>query len=218
MYPKYKRSQQFDVYPPGALDLPKNLGIGFINGIWNTSEMAQESAKYLSKLSGGYNVHAVYNATHGTSPDLKECKLGLKFIATDPVKQLHQMWNSFFDKSSLTAKFLMICHSQGAIHVRNALLDYTPELRDRILVVAIAPGAYIYHETCADVLHYRAALWRDFVPRLDREGAKREKDTTVTLDSHSEAPSFDHEFMSPTYRERLRQHIINYTTNQGENF
>ena len=125
------------------------------------------------------------------------------------------MWNSFFEKSSANAKYLMICHSQGAIHVRNALLDYPPELRERILVVAIAPGGYIYRETCADIIHYRAEWWRDLVPRLDRTGARREKDTTVNLSSHPDACFWDHEFMSPTYERELRKHITNYINTNG---
>jgi YD repeat-containing protein len=131
-------------------------------------------------------------------------------------KHLDKMWNSFFEKNSANAKFLMICHSQGAIHVRNALLDYPPELRERILIVAIAPGAYIYKETCGNVFHYRAEWWRDFVPRLDRSGAKREKDTITTLSSHPDASAFDHEFMSPTYQRELRKHITNYIKANGK--
>jgi pimeloyl-ACP methyl ester carboxylesterase len=125
------------------------------------------------------------------------------------------MWNSFFDKNS-EAKFLMICHSQGAIHVRNALLDYPPDLRERILVVAITPGAYIYRETCGKAWHYRTAYWRDFVPRLDREGSRREKNTIVDLISHSDASTFDHEFTSPSYQERLQDHIRRYIKSQGK--
>lgn len=193
----YENSHCYEL--DGLPNLPNNLGIGFINGIWNNSKDAKSSAQYVSRLAGGYNIHGVYNATHGTDIDLLECQLGLKFIATDPVRQLHKMWNSFFEKSSKNSKFLMICHSQGAIHVRNTLLGYPPELRNRILVVAIVPAAYIYKETCADVIHYRAKSLRDFVPRLDKSGAEREKDSIVTLDSHSDAPYFDHEFMSPTY-------------------
>ena len=64
----------------------------------------------MSRLSGGVNVHGVYNATHGNDTDLAECGLGLNDIATEPVRQLHKMWNSFFEKSSANAKFLMICH------------------------------------------------------------------------------------------------------------
>lgn len=196
-------------------NLPNNLGIGFINGIWNDFKGSRESAEYISRLAGGHNVHAVYNATHGGA-DLPECWMGLDYIATEPVRQLHKIWNSFFERSSADAKFLMICHSQGAIHTRNALLDYPPELRERILVVAIAPGAYIYKETCANMIHYRAEWWRDFVPRLDRDGAWREGGSIFTLSSHPDASRFDHEFMSPTYRVRLRQHIINYIQSQGK--
>ncbi|MBS0622015.1 MAG: DUF687 family protein [Verrucomicrobia bacterium] len=211
----YENSTYYDLSGDSIPNLSSDLGIGFINGIWNDFEGARASTQYLSKLAGGYNIHAVYNATHGRGVDVYECELGLKYIATEPVRQLHKIWNSFFELSSAGAKFLMICHSQGAIHVRNALLDYPPELRERILVVAIAPAAYIYQETCAQVIHYRAEGWRDFVPRLDRAGAKREKDTIVTLASHPDAAAFDHAFMSPTYQKLLKQQIINYIIKDG---
>src|SRR5262249_35061225 len=156
---------------------------GFVNGIMNSFDEAKETARYLSALAGGYNVHAVYNASHGPKWDLYECDLGLNFKATEPGRQIHKMWNSFFEKSSKNAKFLMICHSQGAIHVRNALLDYSPTLRERILVVAIAPAGYIYQVSCATVTHYRAAFYRDFIPHLDGEGKRRESKNTVELAS-----------------------------------
>jgi Protein of unknown function (DUF687) len=215
MYPDYEGSKTFDLSANGFPNLPDDLRIGYINGIWNVAKGSKESVEYLSRLSGGYNIHAVFSATHGTCVDLKECKKGLSYIATEPVRQLYKMWNSFFEKSSANAKFLMICHSQGAIHVRNALLDYPPELRERILVVAIAPAAYIYQETCAKVIHYRAEWWRDFIPRFDRAGAKREKDSVVTLRSHPDAAAFDHEFMSPTYQERLQRQLIHYIETRG---
>lgn len=142
--------------------------------------------------------------------------MGLRYIATEPVRQLHKMWNSFFEQNSVNAKFLMICHSQGAIHVRNALLDYPPELRARILVVAIAPASYIYKETCASVIHYRADWLRDFIPRLDYAGAEREKDSIVTLSSHPDASPFDHEFMSPTYETMLKVHIQRFLVTGGK--
>ena len=159
----------------GLPEISEDLAIGFINGIDNSFDQAKESATYISKLAGGCNVHAVYNATHGKIGDVVECNMGLNYNATPPVRQLHQMWNNFFEKASASAKFLMICHSQGAIHVRNALLAYPPEIRDRILVVAIAPGGYIYKETCAQVIHLRVNGLRDPIPRIDRKGAEEKK-------------------------------------------
>lgn len=208
----YERSKVYDLNLPDSGD----LGIGFINGMNNTFKQAYDSVSYISKLAGGSNVHAVYNATHGITTDLSECAMGLNYIATEPVRQLHKMWNSFFDKTSFQSKFLMICHSQGAIHLRNALLDYPENLRSRILVVAIAPASYIYQQTCAKVIHYRASEIRDIVPRFDQEGANRSKGTIKTLKSHPEANFMDHDFISPTYKARLREHIDNYTYSKGQ--
>ncbi len=216
MFPTYEPSTTFDLSYIELPNLPGGLGIGFINGVWNTLDMAKVNAQHISRLAGGYNIHATYNATHGTSIDLAECYDGLNYVATEPVHQLHAMWNSFFEKSPPEIYFLMVCHSQGAIHVRNALLDYPPELRKRILVVAIAPAAYIYLETCAHVYHYRAKAWRDFVPRIDTSGAKRAKGTIIDLDSHKRASIFDHEFTSLTYQEILQRHLDSYIQSQGK--
>lgn len=212
----YRGSTCYDLSSDGLPELAQDMAIGFTNGIWNSLEDAKGSARYLSNLAKGCNIHSVYNATHGLLTDPHEYLRGLKHIATEPVRQLHNMWDSFFAKSSSTAKLLMICHSQGVTHVMNALLDYPPELRKRILVVAIAPGSYVYKETCAKVVHYRTKKWyRDFVPRLDGKGAKREADTIVELESHADAALFDHEFMSPTYIEKLQEHIDNYISTNG---
>lgn len=209
--PYYERSQTYDLGLPNQ----ENLGIGFINGIDNIFKNSHDSTSYISRLGKGINVHAVYNATHGLTADLYECKMGLNFIATEPVRQLHKMWNNFFSRSSADAIFLMICHSQGAIHTRNALLDYPEHLRNRIIVVAIAPGAYIYPETCAQVIHYRVA--RDIVPRFDQKGMKRSKNTIVELESHPDAPWFDHPFDSPSYLKKLQDHINEYIITNGRN-
>ncbi len=103
--------------------------------------------------------------------------------------------------------------SEGAIHVRNPLLEYPNELRERILVVAIAPGAYIYSETCARVIHYRA---RDLVPWLDFYGLIRERHSTVILPSAPDASWIDHSFMSPTYIYSIRKHMDKYLISGGK--
>ena len=41
------------------------LEIGFINGIGNNIKGSRKGAEHILKLAGGYNVHTVYNATHG---------------------------------------------------------------------------------------------------------------------------------------------------------
>lgn len=122
------------------------------------------------------------------------------------------MWDSFFDSASDIARFFMCGHSQGVIHIRNALKTYPEERRKRIQIVAIAPGGYIDEELAlGGVIHYRAKY--DLVPRLDRSGAKKAKYTTFTLPSHPDTKFSmigDHTFMSPTYTRVLRQEISDF--------
>lgn len=199
-----------------GIELPGYLGIGFVGGIGNDLNECKKNAEYISKLIGGYNIDFVANVTHGIEPDLFECHMGMNFIATEPVRQTQKMLDNFFNNSPSDAKYLLYCHSQGAIHVRNALLDYPPELRERILVVAICPGAYIYSETCGKVKHYRSEWHKDIVPRFDYHGAMRERHTITTLASHRNASRFDHGIMSPTFGEVIIKHSENYIQNKGQ--
>lgn len=204
------------IYDLGLPEFSDNLGIGFINGISNNFEGSYKNTKYISDLAEGYNVHAVYIASQGIVGDLFECAMALKGSLTYPVKLLHQMWDHFFKKASADAKFLMICHSQGVTHVRNALISYDSEWAKRLIVLAIAPGAYICEATDVQVIHYRASVWRDFIPYLDREGAYRMKNSIVTLNSHPFAPKFDHTLISKTYEQALKFNIMNYIFSEGQ--
>jgi hypothetical protein len=72
-------------------------------------------------------------------------------------------------------------------------------------------------EAIRDIMpQYSAKASRDGVPRIDSNGAEREKETIIELDSHTKAPLFDHKFTSPTYKEKLQEHIRHYIETQGE--
>lgn len=190
----------------------KDKGIGFINGIWNRLKDTFSSSLYLSKLADGMNIDFVYNATH-YHLDLLESALGLMGISTEPTRLLHKMWDHFFQEASDDAKYLMVCHSQGAIHTYNALLSYPEDLRKKILVVAIAPAKYIDDTLCGGVIHYRnESIARDFVPHLsDISGARRCENSIVNVKSHPNASMVDHSFQSLTYRDLIQHQINKYT-------
>ncbi len=67
-----------------------------------------------------------------------------------------------------------------------------------------------YEETCGSVIHYRAPWWRDLIPWFDQKGAIRERHNVIALDSHPQASLFDHEFMSPTYQKKIKEHIQHF--------
>jgi len=202
-------SRRYDLSDLGRQEPPKGLRIGWTNGIMNSYSDARKSAMYLSDLSGGCNIYGTYGATYGLRNDIVSCNLALNYIDTGRVRHMHNEWNDFLDKNP-EAYYLHFCHSRGAIDTRNALLMYSEEKRKRIIVVAIAPAAYIYEETCAKVIHYRVSSSRDPIPYIDIMGAERAKHTIVTLSSHKNAPWHDHEFTSKTYRKFIKDNCDDY--------
>jgi RHS repeat-associated protein len=97
----YDDSTCYDLSGDGLPNLPNDLGIGFINGIWTDFKGSKAGTQYISRLAGGYNMHADYNATHVTGVDGYECIMGLNYIATEPVRQLHKMWGTAFSRKVL---------------------------------------------------------------------------------------------------------------------
>ncbi len=209
------KSRLYDLSAEGEFqELSKGM-IGFINGIDTPFEDFQSHAKYIARLAGGYNVHGAYNATHGKAIDAYEYAFNRLGVATPPVRCLHEKWDAFFAKADPGVPILQICHSQGAVLLRNALMSYPVELRKRIIVVAIAPGAYISKRLCKDVTHYVTKWNRDPVPWLDPRGLKKEHYNVISLKSPKNAPGFDHGFQSPTYRDALMREADRYLTKYG---
>lgn len=210
---RYQESCLFDLKQFGYRDLPYGA-IGFVNGANTPYAKAVEHARYLGKLAGGYNIHGVYNATHGMRKDLVDCFNGLsRDIWTRSVWRLHDQWDLHFRDSD--ASYLQFCHSQGAIVTRLALEEYPDEKRKRINVVAVAPADYIPKELCQSVIHYEAAGHRDPIPRLNMKGRNRCQDTIQVLKSHPNADTFDHAFNSPTYEKKILEEIQRYLTMIG---
>lgn len=193
------------------LDRPEHerVRFTFINGINTWPSGAKSHSLYLSNLVGGYNVHGTYNATHAYFYDPVECIKGLFGIATAPVHELIKNWQSLALEGPEDLTIIHVCHSQGAIHTRNALLSISEELRQKIKVIAVAPGGYLVPETAADMVHFRAYPLRDFIPYLDRPGMRRAAagNTIETLSSHSSAFFHDHSFQSPTYHDAMKNKI-----------
>lgn len=180
--------------------------IGFINGINTDKKRAKKNAEMLSNMAGKTNIYYIYNATHGYFFDVPESLIGLLKISTRPSKLLIKQWKAFFERDKENC-FLEICHSQGSIHVRNALATLGADERKRIIVVAIAPAAYITKDLCYKCYHYVSK--RDIIPSFDYVG-KSKCDEIHILEPQKDSPWWDHDFDSPTYRQIIEQHIIDY--------
>lgn len=207
--PKYQPFIFYLQYP----DFPRGE-VAFINGINHKPSRALRCIRFVGDLAGKKKVFAIYNPTDGVLGDLKKCYHELyRYKISQPVVKLHQKWNEFFSTHQKREKYLQFCHSQGAIQVRNALFHYPEELRKRIIVVAIAPAAYIPKTICHKAYHYVSR--RDIVPYIDKIGRKRCKETTVILTPHKDAAFFDHHFLSPTYAPAIEHHLKAYLKENG---
>ncbi len=163
----YLKNYAMEPTRPTLKDSPfSNCRIGGINGMCTKFHEAVDHAQYLSNFIPTKSIEWVYNRTNNPVNDGLEI-LGANYsrISPNTAKELQNNWTSFHEemKDSPDSKYLQFCHSQGAIHVRNALLASPKEIRDRVIVIAIAPGAIVPKNLC--YMSYNYASSKDIVPK-----------------------------------------------------
>lgn len=198
-----------------------NGRIGGINGINTAMKDAAHYAGYFSKIAKNYCIEWVYNASHSLIVDAVETVFLNYRSLSSPASLLKSLWKRFHKehKQNPKAKYLQLCHSQGAAHVKNALITLPEEVRKRIIVVAIAPAAIVPNGLCfesynyasrRDLIHYGEIL-ADLVlaPQKIKADFEAYKEL-ILLDPPPEADLFDHAFLSPTFEVVIARHIDNY--------
>jgi len=177
--------------------------IMFVNGIMNRLNDFRKSLLYLSSLAYN-NITGVHSASFGLFRDILYYFKALKsFYAYEAVRNLHASWDEFFKQNPENGTILVICHSRGAVYTRNALMSYPPELRSRIHVIAVAPGAYIEDKYCGSVVHLVSKS--DLVPKIDYQGRRRCAHSTIVLNRHKDESFFsDHSLTSKTYYQPIK--------------
>jgi|GEM_PF-2327752 len=187
--------------------LSDNLKFTFINGVYNTYTSCHTSATILSDIIDGYEVNFVYNATLGILGDIAECITGLVMhTLSDPATLLMYDWIDHYKKTSGGGHVIHTCHSQGAIHTRNALETlsrYHPEVARSIHVLAVGPAAYIDPDTCGFVTHYVATT--DPVTWADPAGRQKYSDTIQLVNTKGQG--IVHSFLHPSYQSELKTGI-----------
>ncbi len=131
--------------------------LGGVNGMNTSLETAKKHAAYLNQFIPEKSLDWVYNRTHGPTLDLAEIfTLNYSGISPNTSGLLIENWTKFHEenKDNPKAKYLQFCHSQGAIHTKNSLLNSSQEIRDRVIVVAIAPGAIVPRKLCHQSLDF----------------------------------------------------------------
>ena len=230
LLPEVERSRRFEV--PGIKK--SHCAIGGINGINTHFEGSTSHGRYLNQLSGGQNISWIHNQSHGSFVDLAEVVIA-NYLGLSPNtgSLLVEQWREFLyqNRNNPHAKFLQFCHSQGSIHVRNALKTASEEVRKRVIVVAIAPAVVVPKELCydsrnymskKDVVHYgELGFWSALNSSILNASeclnkALQERQDIIWLDPHPKATGIDHDFQSPTYKAPIEERIKEYMERNGE--
>lgn len=196
----------------------------------NSFADATANAEYIAKLSDGHQIQWVHNKSNTIGVDILETIFANSIGYSAPAQDLVESWTAFHKKhkNDPGAKYFQICHSQGAFHVLNALFKAPKEIRDRIIVLAIAPAVVIPKALCFKSFNY--ASRRDIIPDLGTmtqynsdgpyqeyvgDAAVGDFRELIFLDPHPDAPLFDHGLDSLTVRETIEDHLGAYVKEYG---
>ncbi len=211
-----------------------HLRIYGINGMNTDLAQAQSHANYVAQFARGISIDWIHNATHGPLIDILEIfTCNYHGHSPNTAKLLQENWINFHEthKDNPYLKLLQFCHSQGAIHVRNALENLPEEIRKRVIVIAIAPAAIIPKESCYDSFMY--ACKGDLVPMGEMFALSLQRDP----DTFKAPPEFienfiayrdqiiwvdpdpdttnAHDFQNPAFIKRIKEHIEDHVKREG---
>jgi cytidyltransferase-like protein len=196
-------SQPFHLYRP---ELTRGQ-ICLINGMSTTFADAKEKALKLSNDSAqGINIHCVYSASGQTHLDAASAFLGQGGAVTPPVVHLLDQWQDFFEAHD-NDRLMQICTSRGAIEVKNALSLLPPALRQRIIVIAIAPAYLIPRELAYKVVHLLIPV--DPVVQVAGNRDLMNAEHVIKLSGHSDTVN-PHDMNGSSYRDWIQPRINTY--------
>ncbi len=199
----------------------RDFAVGGINGINVSLYESIRHAEYLAQFANGLSVTWIHNHSNGVLVDLGEC--ALNFSGTSPnTKNLErEQWIAFHEanRDNPEAKYLQYCHSQGAVHIQNTLKSLPREIRQRVIVVAIAPAAIITDDLCYRSFNYASKLDKVYLAEMmckslcDLELGKQALENIehlILLEPHDGATGIDHDFESPTFAKTILYHLESY--------
>ncbi|HEY2810973.1 MAG TPA: hypothetical protein VGJ00_06255, partial [Rhabdochlamydiaceae bacterium] len=236
----YDKEQIAKIIPPDRSSVFKTSGeqrtdkcIVYINGMNTDFADGCQNLEYLQSFVPDASITWIYNHSNGGGVDLAEIIL-LNYSGFAPVTGdlLKQVWLEFYEKNkdNPDAVLFHVCHSQGALLTRAALLESAPEVQRQIEILAVAPATIISKNWCFRSFNY--ACSNDIVPKLgmfydilasqyrrnemeqveyliEKEEIRKE---LIMLESDS--GGMKHDFRNEIYQELIHKHINKYMRKQ----
>lgn len=208
----------------------------FNNGINTPFAENMKHLDYIKKLANNLSIEGVHNHSNRAVWDLAEVFF-LNYGGQAPLTAdlILENWTRFHEenKDNPHAKCLQFAHSQGVIHTKIALEKASPEIRNRVIVIAIAPATVIPLGLCYDSQHYASKrdpihLGEDAhtlaLADINGEPLRTElikqlianKQRIIFLEPQPGAKGIDHEFESPTFTPIIHDYIQDYLQRGGQ--
>ncbi len=210
--------------------------IGFINGMNTSLSESMNHMEHVRQFVGDLHVEGVYNHSNTPPVDMAEIfLLNYAGIAPNTGKLLVENWSRFHEENihNPDAKYLQLTHSMGNILTKDALQMAPQEIRDRVIVAAIAPAVIIPQGLCHDSFHYASKkdvvhygenahtiLMAAFNQEQDQSGMwnqlRDNKERLIILEPCANAEGLDHDFESGTFGKTFKDHITEYLSKRAE--
>ncbi len=190
--------------------LPSQLKVMFMGGMMNydPSDYAP-FVKFISDTYGGKAVKSIYNSCKDFGTDLGEAIKGRKDMITLPVMLAVKSIKEDL-RATPDGGVHILAHSQGCIHIANALKHFKREEIERLRVTFIAPGKPITELECENSINL--VRWNDIVVWLGSNLNLINKDNVNFLKGHESVKWYkpDHSLMSPTYQNTVEKKCRDY--------
>lgn len=182
--------------------------ITMINGLFNTSEHAQEAIEKISALHGGVNIHYIFRHTAGIGKDLLGGILVKLGYISPYAQQLAATWKQLIaDMGGVNGGGVIYhyAHSMGGADTYTAEQLMTPEELSMIHVVTFGSPTLISEGHFAEVTNFVSI--RDGVCWLDPfcyiNGFFKNNGNIIYAGTWWGGPFFDHLLFMDTYRQIL---------------
>lgn len=228
------KSRRIDPYQAEFSSL-KGPFIAGINGIGNPLTEGNGNYKYLSSFSGpSMKTGWIFNKSNTVVVDVLETALNFSGISPNTASSIKELFLKFHvdNLSDPSRKLLFFAHSAGNIHTLNALKDLPKEVRDRVIVVQVAPAVLIPKSLCFEVIPLINKT--DVVPYLKtvydllRACGKPTPEAVSAifknlkavlnapkLPAHPDSKGTGHSFCDPVYYDEMRKIIGEYEACEG---
>jgi RHS repeat-associated protein len=176
-------------------------------GIYTTYDSFNKNLMYISELIN-YNVRGVFNQTEGLLWDCHKYKLSHHYGYLSEGMDYWMRQLSYCHEHFPDAEILALPHSRSCTELRNALIEL-PEIRNKVSILAIAPGSYFEKNLCKKVIHL--VCKGDVVPMLDIN-RHLHRDSTIFLECSDYFPK-NHYLDHPVYAPYIKGYSQGFLEN-----